>query len=700
MLMPLFLCLQLSGQNRKDTIVSLGEVVIDAYSRRNVQMRSPQNVVQIGESLLKENFAGSLMQSLEKIPGIRAMHIGSGQSKPVIRGLGFNRMLVAENGVKHEGQQWGEDHGLEIDQFALDNIEIIKGPGALLYGSDAIAGVINLKSSYVSQKALEGEINLFGRTNNESAGVSVHLGGKRNGFWYKVNFTHIDYADYQVPADSIQYYSYYIKLKNKRLRNTAGKERNGGVHFGFISDKWFATFYLSDVYAKSGFFADAHGLEVRLSEIDYDRSVRDIDLPYHSVNHFKATGHISYRLDRLTLDSDFAWQNNYRQEYSEPVSHGYMPVPPDALERRFNKDTYTANIAAKFTFAARHGMHAGFNFEHQDNRRSGWGFIIPDFRTHSLGAFVYDRWYLSDKLTVSGGVRLDRIQTETDEYKDWYATPGENGAAVYRERSAALLRTFRCMTWSVGLNYNPEEWSFKANIGKSFRTPIPKELASDGVNYHIFRYEKGNAGLSPEESYQLDAGVSWYGERINIQIEPYLNYFPNFIYLNPTAGYNEGLQMYYYTQSEVFRWGFEFGVNYKIIKQIELSLIGDYLYARQLSGDKKGYTLPFSPPAGANVEIKYLPQTRWTGMDGYISLGFRAVSAQNEIVPPENATPGYQLLNAACGRSFAVGATGLKVNFQAHNLLNRRYYDHTGFYRLIDVPEAGRNFSIMTVFNF
>ncbi|MDR2681247.1 MAG: TonB-dependent receptor [Tannerella sp.] len=698
--MLLFPCIQLSAQIKNDTVISLDEVTVEAYNKRNVQMQSSQNTVQISALLLKESFAGSLMQSLEKIPGVKAMSIGSGQSKPAIRGLGFNRMLVAENGIKHEGQQWGEDHGLEIDQFALDNVEIIKGPGALFYGSDAIAGVINLKSSYIPQKSFEGKIDLFGRTNNESAGVSAHVGGKKNGFWYKANFTLVDYADYRVPADSIQYYSYYIKLKDRRLRNTSGKEQNGGVHFGYISEKWLTTFYLSDVYAKSGFFADAHGLEVRLSEINYDASARDIDLPYHSVNHFKATNRTNYQFDNLTLYGDFAYQNNYRQEFSEPVSHGYMPIPPDALERRFNKDTYTANIASKFTVSGNHNMHTGFNFERQDNRRGGWGFIIPDFRVNASGAFVYDRWHLSDMLIISGGFRFDRLQTKADAYEDWYQTPDENGNAVYKVRSEALRRTFHCLTWSVGMNYNPGNWSFKANAGKSFRAPIPKELGSDGVNYHIFRYEKGNPGLSPEESYQLDAGAGWHNEKLDFQIEPYVNYFPNFIYLNPTAYYNEGLQMYHYTQSRVFRWGLEFAVNYKIIRQVEMNVTGDYLYARQLSGDKKGYTLPFSPPASATVEIKYSPQTGWAGRDGYISLAFKAVAAQNEIVPPENATPGYHLLNAAWGRSFTVGTTGVKVGFQANNLLNRRYYDHTGFYRLIDVPEAGRNFSMIAGFNF
>lgn len=694
---------QAFAQNKSDTIVSLDEIVVEGNSRRAILMKSPQNVVLVGQSFLKQNFAGSLMQSLEKIPGVQAMSIGSGQSKPAIRGLGFNRMLVAENGVKHEGQQWGDDHGLEIDQFALDNVEIIKGAGALYYGSDAISGVINLKSSYIPQQNFEGEINLFGRTNNESAGLSAHIGGRRSGFWYKANLTLVDYADYQIPADSIQYYSYYIKLKNRRLRNTAGKERNGGLHFGYLSGRFFTTFYLSDVYAKSGFFADAHGLEVRLSEINYDYSRRDIDLPCHAVNHFKAMNHTGYQFDNITVEGDFAFQNNFRQEFSEPVSHGYMPTPLNTLERQYNKNTFTANLGAKFSLAE-HLIHAGFNSERQNNRRSGWGFIIPDFRTAALGAFVSDKWEISENLIVSGGVRLDYILTEIDEYRDWYKTPDENGEEDYKIRSEKLKCNFNSVTWSLGANYDVDKWNFKANLGKSFRAPIPKELGSDGVNYHIFRYEKGNTGLRPEESYQLDAGVNWHNEKLDIQVEPFVNFFPNYIYLNPTSGYYEGLQMYYYTQTRVFRWGFEFNVNYKIIGQLELNMSGDYLYARQLSGDKRDYTLPFSPPASATFGVKYSPQTKRAGRDGYISADFRAVAPQNEIVPPENATAGYGLLNAAAGCTFPVVGAGhalpLRITLQANNLLNRRYYDHTSFYRLIDVPEAGRNFSIMLGFNF
>jgi iron complex outermembrane receptor protein len=719
LLVALMFYVQASAQNKNDTvetILSLEEVVVEGNGRRTVLMKSPHNVVRVERSFLRHNFAGSLMQSLERLPGVQAMSIGSGQSKPAIRGLGFNRMLVAENGVKHEGQQWGDDHGLEIDQFALDNVEIVKGAGALLYGSDAISGVLDLKSSYIPSENFEGEVNLFGRSNNESAGVSARAGGRRNGFLYKAHFTLIDYADYKIPADSIQYYSYYIKLKNRRLRNTAGKERNGGLHLGYLSGGFLTMFRLSDVYAKSGFFADAHGLEVRLSEIDYDRSRRDIDLPRHTVNHFKATNHTSCKFDNLTLEADFAFQNNFRQEFSEPVSHGYMPVPPDSLERQYDKNTLTANLRAKFALAGRHSIHAGFGGEHQNNRRKGWGFIIPDFRMSALGAFVFDRWKLSDNLIVSGGIRLDYILAEIDEYRDWYETPvenaerefrSENGKTEHKLRSEKLRRGFHSTTWSLGANYDLNSWNFKANVGKSFRAPVPKELGSDGVNYHIFRYEKGNAELAPEESYQLDAGVNWRSDRWDVQLEPFANFFPNYIYLNPTSDYYEGLQMYRYTQTRVFRWGLEFNAAYKLTAQLELRLSGDYLRSRQLSGDKRGYTLPFSPPASAAFGVKYSPQTKRTGGDAYISIDLRMVAPQNEIVPPENATAGYGLLSAAVGRAFPLSrartgqrAPTLRVSLQANNLLNRRYYDHTSFYRLIDVPEAGRNFSIMLGFNF
>lgn len=697
--------------------VSLKEVVVSGSSNKEIQMKSALNVVRANQKFIEENFSGSLMQTLSRLPGVQAMNVGSGESKPVIRGLGFNRVLVAENGIKHEGQQWGDDHGLEIDQYAIDQAEVIKGPASLTYGSDAIGGVINLKSNTMPLKKFAGQVNLFGRTNNESIGSSVRLTGRNGKFWYKANATWMDYADYKVPADSIEYYSYWIKLKDQRLRNTAGREMDGNLMLGYAGDRWNTSFRIADVNAKAGFFANAHGLEVRLSDIDYDSSRRDIDLPYHTVNHFWVSNHTDWNWADGMLESNFAYQNNRQRELAEPVSHGYMPIPTNTLERSFTKQTFSANVKAMQQMG-KHDLQAGGNVEYQRNRQGGWGFILPDFEQLTFGVFAMDKWNLSDKLSLTAGARFDRGSMRIHSYHDWYKTPlkastsdspmdgtvlqgtVQQGDSTYMERSANLRRSYNSFTWSVGVNRMLGDWVLKLNVGKSFRMPIAKELGMDGVNYNIFRYEKGNTSLKPEESYQVDAGIVCEKGVLSMQLTPYLNYFPNYIYLNPTPQYKEGLQLYYYTQAKVLRWGFEASVSWKILPYLKLDADGEYLYARQLSGEKKGYGLPFSTPWSARAELRYLLPAQNSAKSGFVALEWQVVGTQDIIVPPEEKTKGHQLLNASIGKKFKLGENQLEITLRGENLLGKRYYDHTSYYRLMGVPEPGRNFSAMVSWNF
>lgn len=692
--------------------VSLKEVVVSGSSNKEIQMKSALNVVRANQKFIEENFSGSLMQTLSRLPGVQAMNVGSGESKPVIRGLGFNRVLVAENGIKHEGQQWGDDHGLEIDQYAIDQAEVIKGPASLTYGSDAIGGVINLKSNTMPLKKFAGQVNLFGRTNNESIGSSVRLTGRNGKFWYKANATWMDYADYKVPADSIEYYSYWIKLKDQRLRNTAGREMDGNLMLGYAGDRWNTSFRIADVNAKAGFFANAHGLEVRLSDIDYDSSRRDIDLPYHTVNHFWVSNHTDWNWADGMLESNFAYQNNRQRELAEPVSHGYMPIPTNTLERSFTKQTFSANVKAMQQMG-KHDLQVGGNVEYQRNRQGGWGFILPDFEQLTFGVFAMDKWNLSDKLSLTAGARFDRGSVRIHSYHDWYKTPLKastfdspmngtvlQGDSTYMERSANLRRSYNSFTWSVGVNRMLGDWVLKLNVGKSFRMPIAKELGMDGVNYNIFRYEKGNTSLKPEESYQVDAGIVCEKGVLSMQLTPYLNYFPNYIYLNPTPQYKEGLQLYYYTQAKVLRWGFEASVSWKILPYLKLDADGEYLYARQLSGEKKGYGLPFSTPWSARAELRYLLPAQNPAKSGFVALEWQVVGTQDIIVPPEEKTKGHQLLNASIGKKFKLGENQLEITLRGENLLGKRYYDHTSYYRLMGVPEPGRNFSAMVSWNF
>lgn len=686
--------------------INLEEVVVrDNYAE--IRKKSePLNVEVVNDEYLKQNLGGSLMQSLERLPGVSTLEIGSGQSKPVIRGLGFNRVVVVENGVKHEGQQWGADHGLEIDQYAADWMEVIKGPASLMYGSDAIGGVIDIKQNHTPDKySLIGNIDLTGKSNNQLLGSSVMVAGRKDWFYAKLQATVIDYGDYKVPADSVDIYSYKVPLYKHHLRNTAGREQDLHLGFGVLLPQFQSRFYLSSVNSKSGFFANAHGIEPRNVDTEaHDKLSRDILHPYQKVNHFKAINKTSWQLGNAGLSSDLGFQRNFRQERSEYVSHGYMPPElPESLgidsdlERQFDKYVYSGALKMNYQHNEATVFDAGICTEFQNNNIGGYGFIIPAFRQFAAGTFLIAKYSFSERSLIQAGVRYDYGRINTEAYFDWFSSPlDENGSETeYLQRAEDLTRTFSNFSWSVGYNYTPDEWMLKVNLGKSFRMPIAKELASNGVNYHHFSYEVGNPDLSAEVSYQLDAGVEFYTKKFAVGTTPFVNYFPNYIYLNPTSEhdrlYGNGNQVYVYTQSRVFRFGGEIHAHYQLFKPLQVGVIGEYVYSEQLSGEKKGFTLPFSTPASAIINLKYRQEKLAFISSPYLSVDYRLTAAQNRIVPPEETTAGYQIVNLSFGGGINVGRQNLEISMQVQNLFNRKYFNHTSYYRLINLPEAGRN---------
>ena len=662
----------------------------------------------VDKHFIARNNQGSLMQTLSRLPGISNIGIGSGQSKPLIRGMGFNRVVVVDKGVKHEGQQWGVDHGLEVDQFAIGEIEILRGATSFLYGSDAIGGVIDIKPLPApTANTLGGSFNFLGKTNNGLYGTSVNIYGRKQKWFFDSRFTYQDYGDYRVPTDRVYIYDFAVELHNNRVRNTAGRER--GIHFnvGYLNGDFQNVLYVSNVFNSSGFFANAHGLEPRnVNREVHDASWRDILLPKQEVNHFKVVNRSTYQNGIQQWEMELGYQRNFRQEFSQYTNHGYMPavypeemqstIPID-LERAYDKSIYSANIKNKITIGD-HQLSVGLNSEYQDNSINGWTFLVPAFKQTVAGVFVYDRFRLNDKLLLDGALRYDYGHNRMYEYRDWFETPvTENGTTRYEYiiRANDLTRQFHSFVWSLGANYELAPFLLKANIGKSFRMPITKEFGANGINYHYYSYERGNPDLSPEESYQIDLNFGWTNERWSAQINPFYNYFPNYIYLNPTPhhlpGPAAGNQLFEYEQSRVMRYGGEITVQYNILPTLSAEVFGEFLYAEQLSGEKKGFTLPFSPPASVLFNLTWSPDPKGPLKDSYFSVDYRVTAKQENIVPPEKMTDGYQLVNLQVGKKFALYDQPLSVNLQIQNLFDTKYMNHTSFYRLIELPELGRN---------
>ncbi|MCG6189876.1 TonB-dependent receptor [Maribellus maritimus] len=689
------------------SVMTLHEVVVEDNYAQKQKREDSRNIEVINDRFVKMNLSGSLMKSLERLPGVSTIDIGSGQSKPLIRGLGFNRIVVVENGIKHEGQQWGEDHGLEIDQYAVDRVEVVKGPASLMYGSDAIGGVIDIKQLGVpAENSYGGSVDLTGKNNNNLVGTSIDVFARKKAFYYTGRVTLLDFADYRVPTDSVDIYSYKAALYKNYLRNTAGNEQNFHFSFGAIGQRFTTRFYFSDLHSRNGFFANAHGLEPRnVDTALHDRSNRDIQYPYQEVNHLKITNQSEWHGNKLNVEMELGFQNNFRQEWSKYVSHGYMPANfPDTisfnpdLEREFDKDVYSGNLKVSFEPVENLSLTAGIINEFQNNNIGGRGFIIPAFTQFATGTFLYGKYYLSSNSILQAGLRFDYGTINTKAYSDWFTSPvaTDDTTGSYLQRSPKIARSFNNISWSVGFNQNWEKVILKANIGRSFRIPIAKELAANGVNYHRFSYEVGDPDLSAEVSYQLDLGGEYNSGNFAIGISPFVNYFPNYIFLNPTSEhdrlYGNGNQVFYYTQSEVLRFGGEIHAHYRMFNPLTVGMIGEYVYSKQISGEKKGFTLPFSPPASLLFNAKYLKENLGWFRNPYFSIDYKLVGRQNRIVPPEENTAGYQLVNLSLGGDIRLRTQKISLAFQIQNLFNRKYFNHTSYYRLINVPEAGRNF--------
>lgn len=610
----------------------------------------------------------------------------------------------------------GADHGLEIDQFAVDEVEILKGAASYEYGSDAIAGALNIKSPLPPPRhSFGGDLSLIGQSNNALYGNSVHLYGRTEKWFATGRVSYENYADYRVPTDNLYIYSYPVYLHHHRVRNTAGRELDYHFSRQVFGSFFHTALYIDNTYSKSGFFANAHGLEPRGVDTEvHDRSSRDILKPNQQVNHFKITSKSEYRFDNHAVEFELGYQNNHRKEHSDFVSHGHMPaVYPDSmqipsdLEREFKKEVYSLNLKDRIHFD-RHELSYGFSGEIQDNQINGWSFLVPAYRQQTYGVFAHDKVRLNEVFILHAALRFDHSQIHIYPYHDWFPSPlnKEEDAWEYIQRATETKRSFNSITGGVGVNYNAEHWALKANLGKSYRVPIAKELGANGVNYHYFSYEKGNPNLDPEESYQADLSIGYSDKSWEIEASPFFNYFPNYIYLNPTADhdylYGAGNQVYEYNQSRVQRYGGELTFNYHFLKDFKAGLSGEYLYAKQLSGDKKGYTLPFSPPPSVQFHLAYEPHKLAVFTDVYFSGDFRLTARQNRIVPPEQKTPGYGVFDFQLGGKFPLQNQQVELSLQVKNLWNTSYMVHTSFYRLIGMPEQGRNIvlSLKIPFNF
>ena len=533
---------------KSDSIKSLllpDVVVTESYQQRQAK-KSALAVDVVDQDFLRKHFTGNFMQAMENIPGVQAMDIGSGFSKPMIRGMGFNRIAVLENGIKQEGQQWGADHGLELDAFNIGTVNVLKGPSSLLYGSDAMGGVIDITSPPVpSVDMLFGDVTLLGKSVNGTLGGSFMLGIKKS-FWYaQVRYSEQHFGDYRIPTDTIVYLTQKMPVYGRKLKNTAGIERNIGFFAQYQRQRYKANYSVSNVYQKTGFFPGAHGIP-DVSRVEDDGDSRNMELPYSKVNHLKVTTLQQYAWEKLVLSGDFGFQNNHREEWSVFHTHyGSQPVPEKDPEKElaFNLNTLSASVKVRFIGSSSWEHALGWDGQHQRNDISGYSFLLPEYYRSTTGLLWLTTYKPNNVISVSGGMRYDygyiHISSHEDAYlADYLRKQGYDEEQVehYKWNSHAVKKKFGDYSFSLGLVWTPSERHMvKANVGRSFRLPGANELAANGVHHGTFRHEQGDTNLKSEQGWQMDASYNLRYNGFSISVSPFVSWFSNYIFLRPTG---------------------------------------------------------------------------------------------------------------------------------------------------------------------
>lgn len=691
----------------RESHTELDEVVVETEFMNSDEGESSQSFETYDQEKLINSASGSFVNALENKPGVSSINTGVGIAKPVIRGMSFNRVLVNDNGVKQEGQQWGSDHGLGIDQFKVQRVELLKGPSTLIYGSDALGGSINILPPAIPiNNSYGGELRGIYRSNNSTYGGSAMAEAAKNDFYTRLRFSYLDFGDYQVPASEFTYNGYNLQIENERLKNTAGRERNADFTIG-LRKRWgnvSVNFSRFDQHA--GLFPGAIGIP-RAYNLTDDGDPGGVDIPKQHTSHNKVGINSSLRIGGNWLEIQMAYQYNRRREYTLPHAHGFGPVPEGNLALDLQLHTLTWAVRYKIRRNEKTKDVIGFNGQYQENEEYGYEHLLSPYSAFQNGLFFVRQHKVRPSLTLNAGLRLDYSQSDISEF---FAPVWNSNREIdyYSQRNEDIQKEFLNYSASAGFSWFPfTDWNVKANLGRSFRIPTAAELSINGVHHGTFRHELGNQDLNSEKGYQLDLGLVMRKKKLDISFSPFLNYFEDYIYLSPTSRFGyidqtgslvllpEAGQTFQYSQNNAIISGFEFLTDYHLVKNLHYEIAVEYVYKYNLDTD---LPLPFTPPPSIQNGIDYSWRTGTINWN--TGLQWKRFFDQNNVDRNEKTTPGFDLFSVNAGVKRNFGKRELSAFLKIRNVFDQRYFNHLSRYRLLNLPEQGRDIIIQTVFKF
>jgi iron complex outermembrane receptor protein len=659
--------LDLGMVSLEPSMTKITEVVVFGQNYSEPEKTS-NNIQPITADEMRMNGAMNLSDGIAKLPGISQLSTGAGITKPVIRGLFGNRIQTVLYGVRFDNQQWQDEHGLGLSDVGIDRVEIIKGPASLLYGSEAMGGVINIieeKSAPVGTVRADVSTRFFSNTYGVTTDAGVK--GATEKFNWRVRAGMDSHADYSDGNDQ--------RVLNSRF---GGYYAKAGI--GFNRKKWINKTNYMFTQSNFGFLMDP----IQLKDPPDDRMSRGFDRPHHTVNLNIFSSQNIFLLKASELTLNLSYQSNNRQE-----QEGGSKVSLDML-----LSSYIGNCVWKKTLSKKIDLSIGSQGYYQSNLNQGSRTIIPDANSMEVSGYSYLKANLK-KLVIEGGARYDRRSVETFSTglinTDPYSNPGRT--VLPFQRSYSSVNGSGGMSWFPATIFN-----VKMNLSSGYRGGNLAELSSNGLHEGTIRYEIGNTNLKIEQNLCADLGIYLQADRITFTLSAYNNQFFNYIYLAPDTTEYLGFKIYNYVQNDAAIRGIEGGMSVQPLRSDRIKIAACYSY---IDGTIHGGSpLPFIPAPKLNADLQLVLVRSKVLKDFTFKPGIVYVFRQDRPAELETSTGDYYLVNASLSSHFKFKKNEILLSVSGNNLMNLAYYDHLSRFKYYGIYNVGRNIGISFKFIF
>ncbi len=631
----------------EEAVFQMDEVIVSTAFNK-LQSQNVMKVEHASMRSLQQKGTSTLIEGLATIPGVAQVSTGTSIGKPVIRGLSGNRVLVYSQGVRLENQQFGDEHGLGLNDSGVESVEVIKGPASLLYGSDALGGVLYFNPEKFAN-AGDFKINFNHKFFSNTLGSNSSLGVKTSTEHWKLlaRGSYNTHSDYAIPDGE--------RVTNSRYTETDFKS---GIEY---TDSKFSTIFRYNF----------NRLDLGIPEngIAEQTISKRTTFPRQAVfNNLFSLNTIVY-FQNSKLDVDLGYIDNDRSEFSDSAVAGLQ-----LKLRTFNYDAkfHLPKIGKIETIVGVQGMH-------QTNTNAGEDYLIPDAATNDIGLFGTSNYEWKSNV-FQAGLRFDNRHITSENH----GIPGEEGSFQ------AISKSYNSFNAAVGYKTNLiKDMTFRLNVASGFRAPNLAELTSNGVHEGTNRYEIGNANLKTEQNVQTDLNLEYNNSHFEFFVNGFYNHINNYIYSSPTGNVIASNDVFDYIQNNAQLYGGEIGLHFHPHPLDWLHFESSF---ETVTGKKQdGNYLPLIPANNWNNSLRTEFTIKNWLSDGFASVNVSHTFNQDNVSGFETKSNDYTLVNLGLGGKIKLGKTVFDWNLNGNNVFDKKYIAHLSRLKTDGIPNIGRN---------